>query len=208
MLQKLVVDDEIIFQYSFRTKPEIINHLLELISYHDIDTARHSYKVAYMAVAFAIKLNLPLQTIEEISTAALLHDIGKIKIPKNILNKPGKLTEDEFSIIREHSQSGFDILKNIDQLKHIAQIVLCHHEKINGEGYPNGKVGKEIPLISQILSIIDVYEAITSDRIYRKAMTQKEAFEIIYGGMETHFNSRLVETFLLGGSKAWIFMKK
>jgi len=199
MLQNLVIDDEIIFQYPFKTKPEIINHLLNLISQHDIGTARHSYKVANMAVAFAIKLNLPLQIIEDTSTAALLHDIGKIKIPKNILNKPGKLTENEFQIIKKHSQYGFDILKNTNQLTHIAKAVLCHHEKINGTGYPTGKAGQEIPLIAQILSIIDVYEAITSDRSYRKAMTRKEAFQVMYDGMETHFNSTLVKNFLLGG---------
>jgi len=199
MLQNLVIDDEIIFQYPFKTKSEIINHLLNLISQHDTGKARHSYKVANMAVAFAIKLNLPLQIIEETSTAALLHDIGKIKIPKNILNKPGKLTENEFQIIKKHSQYGFDILKNINQLKNIAEVVLCHHEKINGTGYPTGKAGKEIPLIAQILSIIDVYEAITSDRSYRKAMTRKEAFQVMHDGMETHFNTTLVKKFLLGG---------
>lgn len=199
MLQNLVIDDEIIFQYPFKTKSEIINHLLNLINQHDAGTAKHSYKVANMAVAFAIKLNLSLQTIEDITTAALLHDIGKIRIPKNILNKPGKLTGNEFQIIKKHSQYGFEILKNTNQLRHIAEVVLCHHEKINGKGYPAGKTGKEIPLIAQILSIIDVYEAITSDRIYRKAMTQKEAFQIIYDGMGTHFNSTLVKKFLLGG---------
>jgi len=199
MLQNLVIDDEIIFQYPFKTKSEIINHLLKLISQHDTSTARHSYKVANMAVAFAIKLNLPLQVIEDTSTAALLHDIGKIKIPKNILNKPGKLTENEFQIIKKHSQYGFEILKNINQLKHVAEVVLYHHEKFNGKGYPTGKAGKEIPFIAQILSIIDVYEAITSERIYHKAMTRKEALQVIYDGMGTHFNSTLVKFFLLGG---------
>ena len=199
MLQNLLIEDKIIFQYPFKTKSETINHLLNLISQHDTGTARHSYKVANLAVAFAIKLNLPFQTIEDTLTAALLHDIGKIKIPKNILNKPGKLTENEFQIIKKHSRYGFDILKNTNQLMNIAEVVLCHHEKINGTGYPNGKAGKEIPLIAQILSIIDVYEAITSDRTYRKAMTRKEAFQVMYDGMETHFNSTLVKIFLLGG---------
>ncbi|WP_378954736.1 HD-GYP domain-containing protein [Pelosinus sp. sgz500959] len=197
MLQYLVIDDEIIFRYPSKTKSEITNHLLNLISQYDIGTARHSYKVAKMAVSFAIKLNLSLQTVEDTLSAALLHDIGKIKIPKHILNKPGILTQKEFQIIKKHSQYGFEILNNTNQLKHLAEVVLCHHEKFNGKGYPNGKAGKEIPLIAQILSIIDVYEAITSDRIYRKAMTRKEAFQVIYDGMETHFNSTLVKKFLL-----------
>jgi putative nucleotidyltransferase with HDIG domain len=199
MLQNLIIDDEIIFQHPFKTKTEIVNHLLNLISMHDTGTARHSYNVAEMAVKFANTLNLPCQTVEEIATAALLHDIGKIKIPKDILTKPGKLTGDEFEVIKKHSQYGFEILNNINQLKYIAEAVHCHHEKYNGTGYPNGKNGHEIPFIAQILSITDVYEALTSDRIYRKAMSPDEASKVIYREMESHFNAKLVNMFLLGG---------
>jgi putative nucleotidyltransferase with HDIG domain len=199
MLQSLIIDDEIIFQHPFKTKSEVVKHLLNLISRHDAGTVRHSYNVARIAVKFAKTLNLPCQTVEDVSTAALLHDIGKIKIPKDILNKPEKLTEDEFEVIKKHSQYGFEILNNISQLKDIAEAVYCHHEKYNGKGYPNGKAGQEIPFIAQILSITDVYDALTSDRIYRKAMTPKEASKVIYSEMESHFNSKLINSFLLGG---------
>jgi len=196
MLQGLIIDDEIIFQHPFKTKSEVVNHLLNLISRHDTGTARHCHNVAEMAVKFARILNLPCQTVEDIETAALLHDIGKIKIPKEILNKPDKLTEDEFEVIKKHSQYGFEILKNFTQLKNIAEDVYCHHERYNGKGYPNGKSGQEISLIAQILSITDVYDALTSDRIYRKAMAPKEASQVIYSEMKNHFNSKLVNIFL------------
>lgn len=203
MFKSLLLDNEIIFQYSFKTKSEIVTHFMKLINKHDKGTARHSCEVAKIATTFAIKLNLPSEMIEDISTAALLHDIGKIKIPKSILNKPGKLTKNEFEAIKKHSQYGFEILKNSNQLNHIAEVVLCHHDKFNGQGYPTGKAGIDIPLIAQILSISDVYEAVTADRSYRKAMSQKEAFQLIDDGKETHFNPILVNAFLSGETVDW-----
>lgn len=182
---------------SFKKKTETITYLLTLLTKHDQCTATHSYNVERIAVNFAIKLNLSSQSIQDISTAALLHDIGKIKISKEILRKPAKLTENEFEIIKKHSEYGFEILKATDQLKDIAEAVLYHHEKFNGEGYPMGKDGRNIPLVSQILSIADVYESITSDRVYRKAMTQKEALQVMYDGKGTHFNSTLVSKFCI-----------
>lgn len=199
MLQNFIVDDETIFQCPFKTKLEITNYLLGLISHYDAATAQHSYNVANISVNFAKKLNLSPQTIKDISLAALLHDVGKIKIPQHILNKPETLTESEFEIIQKHSQYGFVILNQIQPLQEIAEAVRCHHEKFNGGGYPSGKAGDEIPLIAQILSITDVYEALTTDRTYRKAMTQKEAFQIIDSGRDVHFNPTLVDMFLLGG---------
>lgn len=198
MLQDLLIDDEIIFQHPFKTKYEITNHFVGLISKHDKSTARHSRKVAKIANEFAMKLHLSPRMIDDISTAALLHDIGKIKIPKTILNKPEKLTINELEIIKRHSQYGFEILKSTDQCKGIAEAVLCHHEKFNGKGYPTGKIGNDIPFIAQILSIVDVYEAITADRSYRKAMTQKGALQVICDGRETHFNATLANAFILG----------
>jgi putative nucleotidyltransferase with HDIG domain len=200
MLQTLIIDDQTIFQYPFKSKLEVSHYLVSLINKHDVCTAQHSHNVARIAVNFAKKLKLSPQNIESISTAALLHDIGKIKIPQHILNKPEKLTDSEFEIIKKHSQYGFEILKQIKILEDIAEVVQCHHEKFNGGGYPSGKAGSEIPLIVQILSIADVYEALTSDRSYRKAMTQIEACHVIDCGRETHFDPVLVNAFLLGGS--------
>ncbi len=200
MLQSLIIDDETIFQYPFKSRLEISQYLLSLINKHDVGTAKHSCNVANIAVNFAKKLNLSSQKIQNISTAALLHDVGKIKIPRHILNKPERLTESEFDIIKKHSQYGFEILKQIKPLQNIAEVVHCHHEKFNGGGYPGGKAREEIPLVAQILSIADVYEALTSDRIYRKAMTQAEAYNIIDSGRETHFDPMLVNVFLLGGN--------
>ena len=204
MLQNSIIDDDIIFQYPCKTRLEITNYLLALIHQHDVDTAKHSYNVANIAVRFARKLNLSSQMIKDISVAALLHDIGKIKIPRQILNKPEKLTKSEFEIMQRHSQYGFVILNKIGPLQDIAEAVCCHHEKFDGNGYPSGKAGDQIPLMAQILSITDVYEALTSDRTYRKAMTQKEAFQVINSGRENHFNPELVNIFLLGGASGGV----
>lgn len=199
MLHDLIIDDDTIFQYPFKTRLEITNYLLSLIHKHDAGTAKHSYNVANIAVNFAKKMNFPPHLVQDLSIAALLHDVGKIKIPVQILNKPGKLTESEFEMIKQHSQYGFDILRQIPPLQSIAEAVCCHHEKFNGKGYPSGKAGEEIPLLAQILSITDVYEALTADRTYRKALTPEEAFQVIDSGKETHFNAALVTSFLLGG---------
>lgn len=197
MLRNFFVDNKTLITCPLKKITETTTHFLTLLAQHDQCTAAHSYNVERIAVNFAMKLNLSYQIIQDISTAALLHDIGKIKIPKKILRKPAKLTETEFEIIKKHSEYGFEILKATDQLKDIAEAVLYHHEKINGEGYPMGKDGRNIPLVSRILSIADVYESITSDRVYRKAMTQKEALQVMYDGRGTHFDSILVSKFCI-----------
>lgn len=181
---------------SCQTLSEIINYFFALIYQYDRYTADHSLKVKKLAVELAAKLELPPQMIQDLSAAALLHDIGKMAIPKRILNKPGKLNGFEFEIIKDHPKHGYQILKNVEQLKNVAEVILYHHEKFNGTGYPAGKKGEEIPLISQILAISDVFEAITSDRCYRKAMSQEDALKIIVDGKGTCFNPLLVDTFL------------
>ncbi|MEN6412507.1 MAG: HD-GYP domain-containing protein [Veillonellales bacterium] len=182
---------------SSQTKPEIINYFLELISKYDPYTATHSLNVKKLSVELATRLNLSPKMINDISTAALLHDIGKMKISKNILTKSGKLSTFEYEIIKQHSEYGYQILNNLDQLKDIANAVLYHHEKFNGTGYPTRKSGETIPLISRILAISDVYDAITSDRCYRIAMSQENALKVIWDGRGTAFDPLLVDTFLI-----------
>jgi HD-GYP domain-containing protein (c-di-GMP phosphodiesterase class II) len=184
--------------YSIFSRSKMIAYLFQLIVKHSPSTAKHSCRVEKLAVGFAVKLGLSFQTIQLVSVAALLHDIGKIIIPEKILNKPEKLTKSEFEIIKLHPRDGYNLIKRIDQLhqlESLAEAILFHHEKYNGTGYPCGKVGDEIPLIARILSITDVYEAITSNRVYHKAMTQKEAKEIIFEGKEIHFDPYLVDAF-------------
>ena len=184
--------------FSAFSRSKAIAYLFELIVKHNPSTAKHSCRVEKLAVGFAVKLGLSFQTIQLVSMAALLHDIGKIITPKEILNKPGKLTKNEFEIIKLHPENGYHLIQKIGQLhqlESLAEAILFHHEKYNGTGYPYGKAGDEIPLVARLLSIIDVYEAITSNRVYHKAMTQKEAKKIIFKGKEIHFDPYLVDAF-------------
>ncbi|SFL31039.1 HD-GYP domain-containing protein [Pelosinus propionicus] len=187
------------FNATIFPKSEVIAYLFQLIVNYNLPTAKHSCRVQKIAVGFAVKLGLSFQIIQQIAMAALLHDIGKIIIPKEILNKPDKLTNHEFEIIKQHPENGYHLLQKIDplhQLENVADAILSHHERYDGTGYPCGKVGDEIPLVARILSITDVYEAITSNRVYHTAMTQKEANKIIDEGKESHFDPYLVDVFL------------
>jgi len=138
-------------------------------------TAGHEQRVAQLASAIAKEMRMPEDQINCISLAAELHDIGKIQLPIEILSKPGRLTDLEFGIIKNHSEAGYEILKSIDFQGPIAQIVLQHHERINGSGYPSGLSGEEILVEAKILGVADVVEAMSSDRPYRPALGMEAA---------------------------------
>ncbi|HOS13047.1 MAG TPA: HD-GYP domain-containing protein [Smithella sp.] len=133
-------------------------------------TAGHQRQVSDLARAIATEMGLPNDRIEGLRVAATIHDIGKVSIPAEILSKPSKLTNLEFDLIKTHSQSGYDILQDIEFPWPVAQIVCEHHERINGSGYPNHLKGDEILLESRILSVADVVEAIASHRPYRASL--------------------------------------
>jgi len=145
----------------------------------DAYTAGHQRRVAKLAVALAKEMGFPKDKIEGIKIAALIHDVGKINLPAEILSKPGKLSEVEFNLIKNHSQIGYDILKKVDFLWPIAEIVFQHHEKINGSGYPRGLKGDEILLEAKIICVADVVEAMSSHRPYRPALGIGKALEEI-----------------------------
>ncbi|MEN6565116.1 MAG: HD domain-containing phosphohydrolase [Veillonellales bacterium] len=180
---------------SYHTKMTI-EKLYKLILNFDPEIAYHSSHVKKIALLLTDYLALSKQTKQDIANAALLHDIGKIMIPKSILGKPAKLTPEEYKIIKEHSLYGYQILGSIDGLQHIADIILYHHEFFNGTGYPTGKSGLEIPFISRVLTISDVYEALISDRCYRKALPKVQAINIIIEGSGIQFDPVLVERFI------------
>ncbi len=158
---------------------ETVGSLAKLIGSRDHYTGDHSARVAEIAVAIAKEMGLPKKLLAEISVAAILHDIGKIGIPENILNKTGKLTAEEFTIIKTHSRIGYDALVAIESLQKTARYILHHHERWDGSGYPSGLQGKQIPLISRIISVADVFEALTADRVYRPALPREQALTII-----------------------------
>lgn len=167
---------------------ETVTSLAKLIDSRDHSTGQHSARMKDIATSIGKKMGLSQSIIEEISITAILHDIGKIGIPEDILKKPGKLMPHEYHIIQRHPQIGYDTLVNISGLKKVAEYILSHHEMYNGQGYPAKKRGGEIPLISRIISVADVYEAITADRVYRKAMSQEQALQVMHEGRGNQFD--------------------
>jgi len=149
-----------------------------------------------LATAIAKELNLSPENIEGIRIASLIHDIGKISIPTEILSKSVTLSDIEFSLIKEHSQKGYDILKSIDFSYSIAQIVLQHHERLNGTGYPNNLKGKEILLEAKIIGVADVVEAMSSHRPYRPAFGIDKALEEISKNKGILYDPEVVDTCL------------
>jgi len=160
----------------------------------DAYTAGHQRKVSKLAVALAEEMGFPKDRVEGIKISALIHDVGKINLPAEILSKPGKLSEIEFNLIKNHSQIGHDILKKIDFPWPIAEIVLQHHEKINGSGYPGGLKGDEILLEAKIICVADVVEAMSSHRPYRPALGIEKALEEISQNKGTLYDPEVVDT--------------
>jgi PAS domain S-box-containing protein/putative nucleotidyltransferase with HDIG domain len=156
-----------------------VNALSMLSEYRDPYTAGHQQRVAHLAVAIAERLGLASEQVESLRIASILHDIGKIAVPIEILSKPGSITPHELGLIRTHSQIGFEILKDIDFPWPVARIVLQHHECMDGSGYPAGLCGDEIMIEARILSVADTVEAMSSHRPYRPALTRQEMWRTL-----------------------------
>lgn len=152
-----------------RSRDALVEALSRVIEMRDPATAGHQRRVADLAVAIAGDINMPPDRVEAIRIAGLIHDIGKIAVPSEILNKPGRLDEEETRFIREHPNTGFEILRNLDGFETIARIIHQHHERIDGSGYPRGLLGTEILLEARILAVADTVEAMASHRPYRSA---------------------------------------
>ena len=162
----------------------------------DEETEGHTHRVADLTINIATELGLSDEEIIQIRRDALLHDIGKMGIPDEILHKPGPLTEEEWHIMRTHPLKAFDMLSPIAFLRPALDIPYCHHEKYDGSGYPAGLKGEQIPLAARIFSLADVYDALTSDRPYRKAWSQKKALDYIKEQNGKHFDPAIVDIFL------------
>ncbi|MDO9630101.1 MAG: diguanylate cyclase [Acholeplasmataceae bacterium] len=156
----------------------------------------HSERVSALCKALGIKLGIKDEDLNELVMAGMYHDIGKISIPDAILDKPGKLTKDEYDIMKTHTESGYQILKAADEYSNLAEYALSHHEHWNGSGYPRGLVGTNIPLYARIITICDAFEAMTSDRVYRKKMDKKHAVQEIIKCSGAQFDPRLAQVFV------------
>lgn len=159
-------------------------------------TALHSMNVCMLAVALATAMGEPESNIEEMGVGALLHDVGKLKVPLDILNKPATLTDNEFAEMKRHPEYGVEILREGTQLsRESMRIVLEHHERMNGRGYPAGLVGDQISHYSQIVAIADVYDAMTSDRVYKSGRAPQDAMKTM-AAVPGDFNAELLERFV------------
>lgn len=175
---------------------EVVSAMVSLVEKRDKYTGGHSRQVNKLAMEIGQELQLTGEELETLSLAALLHDLGKVCISEDILNKPGKLMETEYKIVQSHSRVGYEVLKNITSFEKIAEYVLYHHERYDGTGYPAGLKGKEIPLMSRIISVADVYDAISSKRVYRPAMGQSEALTVMMDGIGTQFDPQIIAALL------------
>ena len=173
----------------------VMINMVDLRSYDDY-TYSHSISVAILAVMIGTVLGLNKKALNELGMGALVHDIGKVFIDKEIINKPGKLTIEEFTEIKKHSYMGYDYLNlNSNIPKSVKYAVLMHHEKFNGSGYPSGLSGNAIHLFGRIICVADVYDALTSDRPYRPALLPSDAVEYIMSGYSAMFEPMIVDAF-------------
>ncbi|MGD8887971.1 MAG: HD-GYP domain-containing protein, partial [Desulfobacterales bacterium] len=173
----------------------VVKSLVYAIEAKDEYTSGHSERVNRYSMLMATRLRLDEKQSKVLHWASMLHDIGKIGIPETILNKPGALTDSEYSDIKSHSKKGCDILKPLQQLSTSLPGVLHHHERYDGQGYPHGLKGEDIPMLGRIIAVADTFDAITSHRAYRSGKTAKEALEIIENVAGTQLDPDLVDVF-------------
>jgi putative nucleotidyltransferase with HDIG domain len=179
-----------------KTHFETIMAFSEALEARDEYTAGHSRRVMEYSKSIGQRMKLDKQDIEDLKRSALLHDIGKIGIPDTILKKKTKLTDEEYAIIKSHPETGAAILKNIKSFKHLVPAVYHHHEQFNGEGYPHGVKGAEIPLHARIIAITDTFDAMTSSRSYRNALSFRSALSELERGKGTQFDPEIADIFI------------
>lgn len=175
-----------------RALEETVHALASLVELRDPYISGHQQRVSKLASAIAKEMRLPDEKVKGIKMAGLIHDVGKINIPQEILSKPGELNKLERVVMRLHSQAGHDILETIDFPWPVAQIVLQHHERMDGSGYPAGLSGEDILIEARILAVADVVESMTCDRPYRPARSLDEALDEIAENKDTFFDRRVV----------------
>lgn len=193
-LEKLMLISTQLY-YNILKNDTIVKYLIELKE-KDEYTYTHSINTAIYSLLIGKWLHLSKRDINNLILSGLLHDVGKMKIPNEILNKAGKYTEDEYSSMKLHPIYGYEMLKTEDNLdRNVKLAVLLHHERSDGSGYPYHYTEEKMNLYSRIVAFADVYDAMISDRVYRKKMTPFEAFEILLNSVNDQFDSKIANTF-------------
>lgn len=177
---------------------ETIFRLARVAEFRDPETGAHIQRMAHFSWLIGVRLGLPMEQLDILLEAAPMHDVGKVGIPDSILLKPGRLDEDEFAIMKQHSTIGHQILSGSDSslLQMAAEIALSHHEKFDGSGYPAGLAGTSIPLPGRIVAVADVFDALTSTRPYKKAWETERAMAFLEDNRNSHFDPDCVDAFL------------
>jgi putative two-component system response regulator len=175
-----------------------ITRLARAVETRDPDTGGHIDRIGELAKILAERLGLDAEKVEMIRVSSPMHDVGKIGIADSVLLKPAKLTPEERETMEQHTQIGHDILigSHNEMLDMAARIALTHHERVDGSGYPNGLKGDEIPLEGRIVAVADVFDALTSDRVYRKAFDFERAIQMMREGRGTHFDPHVLDVLL------------
>ncbi|MBW2623622.1 MAG: HD-GYP domain-containing protein [Deltaproteobacteria bacterium] len=161
----------------------------------DYYTSGHSERVNKLCMLMSTQLQLEEEERNALRWASILHDVGKIGIPEHILTKPGRLTDEEYQLIQEHPEKGYNILEPLEQLADSLPAILHHHERYDGQGYPGKLKGKEIPRLARIIAIADTYDAINSDRAYRPKKSAEETMAIIRDVAGSQLDPELVQDF-------------
>jgi len=192
MDEKSAINKKLIDSYE-----QTIYGWIKVMDLRNQETKDHTTRVAKMTVELSKYLGITdTEELKKIETSAILHDVGKIGIPDSILIKPGALTKEEFEVIKTHPQIAYDILHDIDYLKNCIDIPYCHHEKWNGEGYPRGISGKDIPVAARIFAVIDVWDALSHSRVYKDAWPEAEVLTYIEERSGIQFDPNIVKVFL------------
>jgi len=186
----------VLFQELEHSYMQAVLTLANAVDAKDTYTGDHSQRLTHMALQIGEELGLTSLEIESIRYGAILHDIGKIGVPDGILNKPARLDEDEWIVMRQHPVIGERILAPIPRLQGASRIIRHHHERYDGKGYPDGLAAEEIPIGARILTVVDSYSAIVDKRVYKDARTQAEAIAELNKNSGTQFDPRVVDVFL------------
>ena len=206
VLRENLIEDVEDHKNIYKGYESTIYALTAAIDVKDHYTFSHSNNVAYYATSLAKELKLNSDMVEIIRQAALLHDVGKIGIPEAILNKAGKLTEEEYEIIKGHVEASIGIIRHLPSLDYVIPAVIGHHERYDGRGYPRRTVGENIPLSARILCIADSFDAMTTKRSYKDVIPKERALQILEEEAGKQFDPKLVPVFVCGMQEGRIQM--